>query len=221
MAGMEKRINSLFPDGFLGIIYDCDGVMIDSRKSNRIFYNLILAKAGLPPMTKEQEQFAFQSTSLDALLKMFPGKTAEEIDNLAKTAVNYNQDVLPHIRLMKDYSYFIEKAHKKGMRQAIDTNRTDYGIKRVLDFFDLPNYFNPVISCTGINPKPSPDGINEICKAWSALPEQVLFIGDSEDDRIAARMAEVKFASFGNDMLEADIKVHDFASLLNILWPDE
>ena len=31
------------------IIYDCDGVLIDSRRSNEAFYNHILAHFGLRP----------------------------------------------------------------------------------------------------------------------------------------------------------------------------
>ncbi len=34
---------------FQVIIYDCDGVLIDSRESNRAFYNHILARFGLAP----------------------------------------------------------------------------------------------------------------------------------------------------------------------------
>lgn len=43
----------LFPDGLRGVIFDCDGVMIDSRAANDEFYNRVLAYFGLPPMTPE------------------------------------------------------------------------------------------------------------------------------------------------------------------------
>ena len=47
----------LFPHGLAGVIFDCDGVLLDSRESNSIFYNRVLAVFGLPPMTPEQEKY--------------------------------------------------------------------------------------------------------------------------------------------------------------------
>lgn len=38
----------LFPHGIAGVIFDCDGVMIDSRTANNIYYNRVLAWFGLP-----------------------------------------------------------------------------------------------------------------------------------------------------------------------------
>ena len=49
-------MGKLFPHGLTGIIFDCDGVMIDSRAANAIFYNKVLAALGLPPLTPEQEK---------------------------------------------------------------------------------------------------------------------------------------------------------------------
>lgn len=45
-------MGKLFPHGLTGIIFDCDGVMIDSRAANAIFYNKVLAALGLPPLTQ-------------------------------------------------------------------------------------------------------------------------------------------------------------------------
>ena len=39
-------MGKLFPHGLTGIIFDCDGVMIDSRAANAIFYNKVLAALG-------------------------------------------------------------------------------------------------------------------------------------------------------------------------------
>ena len=46
---------ALFSHGLGGVIFDCDGVMINSRAANDEFYNRVLAYFGLPPLTPEQE----------------------------------------------------------------------------------------------------------------------------------------------------------------------
>jgi len=35
------------------VIFDCDGVLFDSREANTVFYNHILSEFQLPPMTEE------------------------------------------------------------------------------------------------------------------------------------------------------------------------
>ena len=53
----------LFPQGIGGVIFDCDGVIIDSRATNGIYYNRILEHFGLPPMTPEKERYSFMATA--------------------------------------------------------------------------------------------------------------------------------------------------------------
>ena len=57
----------IFPRGLAGVVFDCDGVMIDSRDANRVFYNTVLAELNLPPMGPEEESYAFMATAGEAL----------------------------------------------------------------------------------------------------------------------------------------------------------
>ena len=133
----------------------------------------------------------------------------------AAAEVDYGRDILPLVRLMPGFVPFIELLHARDVRLAIDTNRTDAGIQRVLDFFSLPPYFDPVISASCARPKPSPAGAESILRTWGAEPGQALFVGDSENDREAARGAGMVFAGFGG--LTGDVTVRDFAALADLL----
>ena len=44
------------------IIYDCDGVLFDSKEANEAFYNHILDHFGMPPLEPEQLEFVYSST---------------------------------------------------------------------------------------------------------------------------------------------------------------
>uniref|UniRef100_UPI0026E9456A HAD family hydrolase n=1 Tax=uncultured Desulfovibrio sp. TaxID=167968 RepID=UPI0026E9456A len=72
-----------------------------------------------------------------------------------------------------------------------------------------------VISVSCALPKPSPAGAEAILKAWGAEPGQALFVGDSENDREAARGAGMVFAGFGG--LAGDVTARDFPALADIL----
>lgn len=215
------NFSELFPDGLIGLIYDCDGVMIDSAEGNRHLYNAILKKLDLPPLRKEQEKFVFQSTFHDGLLYLVPREKHHLIDEAGRTAVDYDREVLPRIRLMPGYREFVQEAARQGLRQAIDTNRTTFGIEKILQNFNLPQVFDPVVCSSVIGrPKPFPDGVEKICSDWNCRPGQVLFIGDSPDDRAAAKGAGAAFAAFGANDLAGDIKIASWPELAAFLWQD-
>ncbi len=211
---MTEEMRRIFPKGLVGIVYDCDGVMIDSEGANRFLYNTILGCLGLPALTDEQEKLAFQATFSEALKKIVPPQMHAKLD-AACAQTDYARDILPQIKIMPGYAEFLEKAHKKGLRSAVDTNRTKAGIYRVLDFLRLPPYFNPVINCEEVKPKPSSEGAEAICRAWKAEPGQILFMGDSPDDMAAARGAGMVFGGFGG--IKGDISVNTWTELANML----
>ena len=209
----------LFPDGLAGLIFDCDGVMIDSEEANRFFYDSVLSWLGFPPMTKEQEDYAFMATAQDALKRMLPKELHARIPEAIANGVDYQSDVLKRVKLMPGFEAFIKEAHGRGLRMAIDSNRTSEGIQRVLDFFALPLYFDPVISSSIAAPKPSPEGARLICESWGAAPSQALFVGDSENDRLAALSAGVPFAAFGaGSGMKCAVSAPNYDSLAKSLW---
>lgn len=201
----------------VGIIFDCDGVMIDSAEANRFLYNRVLGVLGLPPLTREQEIFAFQATYQQALEALVPVEMHDRVPEATRTAVDYDTDILPKIKLMPGFREFIEKAHARGLKLAIDTNRTEMGIMKVLEHFHLPEIFAPIISSSNSEPKPSPQGAMKICAAWDADPARALFVGDSVDDRLAAEGAGVCFVGFNG--LAGNFSVNSWEELAAILWP--
>ena len=194
-------MGQLFPNGLGGVIFDCDGVIIDSRPANGVYYNRILAHFGLPPMTPEQERFSFMATARQALEHILPEELHGQIDDVTSNVVNYRRDILPLLRLCDGFREMVEWLHAHGVRMAVDTNRTLIGLQTVLDIFGLPPYFNPVVAADtpGILPKPSPQGPEHILAAWGLPPE--------------AGGAGIPFASFGNEELAGDIVVMDYAAL--------
>lgn len=204
--------------GIKGLVLDCDGVMIDSEDANRFFYNSILAVLNLPPMTPAQEKYAFMASAQDALLKMVPPAMHSRIADASAKAMDYSRDVLPKIRLMPGLVPFLDAAKARGLRLGIDTNRTREGIERVLDFFGLREYFDPVVSSSIAPPKPLPDGALSICNAWQIQPDAALFVGDSENDMLTARNAGMRFMAFQNPELPVSAHVSSFANLATELW---
>lgn len=206
-------MSQLFANGLAGVIFDCDGVIVDSRESNNLFYNRVLEHFKLPPMTPEQEEFSFMATAMQALLHIVPPHLHNQISYVTTEVVNYHRDIMPMLRLQPGFVDFIDYLRAKQVRMAVHTNRRLEGIQTVLDIFGLPSYFNPVVAADTAAPKPSPEGTLHICAAWQTLPENVLFVGDSEHDKEAAQGAGVVFAAFNSGSLRGQITATDYAGL--------
>lgn len=210
-------VSSLFPDGLRGVIFDCDGVIINSRAANNEFYNRVLAYFGLPPMTREQEDYVFMATGMQSLRYILPEALHDRIEHVVRDVVVYDRDIVPLLRLQPGLKDFLDMLRGKGLRLAVQTNRTRAGMRRVLDIFDLHSYFYPVITVTDTAPKPSPEGARHILGMWHAGPRQTLFVGDSRHDRDAAGAAGMVFAAFNGGDLTGDITAADYPALAGAL----
>ena len=210
-------MSRLFTNGLAGVIFDCDGVIVDSRESNTVFYNRVLEHFNLPPMTPEQEQFCFMATAMQALLHIVPPHLHTQISYVTSEVVNYHRDIMPMLRLQPGFVDFIDYLRDKQVRMAVHTNRRLEGIQTVLDIFGLPSYFDPVVAADTAAPKPSPEGALRICATWQTPPETVLFVGDSEHDKETAQGAGVVFAAFNGGALRGQITATDYPGLREAL----
>ncbi len=203
-----------------GLIFDCDGVMIDSTDSNREFYNLILEHYGLPRMRPDQEAYSFMATSTQALKALLPERLHPEIPRMGREVVNYRERIMPLVRVYPGFGAFIDFLRGHGLRLAVLTNRTDGGIRPVLSHFGWESFFDPVVTASSCPPKPSPEGAGIVLDAWRCRADQVLFVGDSEVDRRTAEAAGIPFAAFGAGCrLEGEFRVEDYASFEKLLLP--
>jgi len=55
------------------VIFDCDGVMFDSRQANINFYNHLLAHFDLQPLTEDQVAYVHMHTADESVRLIFEG----------------------------------------------------------------------------------------------------------------------------------------------------
>lgn len=199
-----------------GVIFDCDGVLIDSRDANLTYYNRLLLAADRAPMTREQEDFVHMASERQAIEHILSSEAAARYRELA-AKVPYREVVLPLLRLEDGAGVVLTRLRDQGLRLAVHTNRGT-GMWHVLDKFDLCDMFEPVMTVAQVAPKPSPEGVLRILQAWSLPPEAVLFVGDSEADAAAAQDADVALIAYKNPALRTAVAhVSSFAELETVL----
>jgi HAD superfamily hydrolase (TIGR01509 family) len=201
--------------GIRVIIYDCDGVLIDSRRANQAFYNHILRRFGQPEITPAQLTQAQFLTSREAIHLLFAGSPW-----LAQ-AQTYQEtlDNAPFLPLLSLEPHIKEtlSALRPSHRTAIATNR-GRSLPLVLDRLGLAEFFDLTISSLDItHPKPHPECLLTIIKHFGIQPQEALYIGDAEVDRQVAAKAKVPFIAYKNPDLAAAYHLSDHLGLLAIL----
>jgi HAD superfamily hydrolase (TIGR01509 family) len=204
----------LLPDYKL-IIYDCDGVLIDSRRSNEAFYNHILGRFGLPPLTPEQLEVVHVSTARAAVDFLFQGSPHRD----AAQAYQLTVDNDPFLALIRPEAHVREvlESLRPGRYTAIATNR-GRSLPLVLKRLALEPLFDLTVSSFDVShPKPHPECLQKILAHFAVAPQQALYIGDADLDRRVAQAAGVPFAAYKNPLLDAAHHLKDHLDLLEIL----
>jgi phosphoglycolate phosphatase len=192
-------------------IFDCDGVLFDSRKANQFFYNHLLNHFGKPDLTEEGLNYVHMHTVNESISHLFQN----ESDRVRADQYRMTLDYTPFIQKMEiepGLIPFLEYI-RSWAKTAISTNRTNT-IGPVLKVFGLTGYFDMVVSALDVGrPKPNPESVYKIIERFKIKPECCLFIGDSEVDAQTALNAGVPLVAYKNTNLSAYLHVQDFEEL--------
>lgn len=196
---------------FSGLIFDCDGVLLDSLESNILYYNAIRAKFGLGPMNQEQTRYVHVCTAGEAMRAIVPEDRWDEIASACKS-VDYFTEILPYLKIEPGLFQILDRLRDAGYRLAICTNRTTT-MERVSEHFGFSRYFYPILTAGKAVAKPHPESVHKILSAWGCQNDEAVFIGDSFVDQATAQAAGVRFWSYGDPDLAAEMYIPNFWSL--------
>ncbi len=198
------------------IVFDCDGVMFDSKNANSMFYNHLLAHFALPPMSEDEGDFVHMSNVVDAVKHIF----RHYIDPSLEQVHSYRMqcEYTPFLKYMEIEPDLIEflKITSKKYNLAISTNRTNTMVP-LLERYHLENFFGKVMTASNAKrPKPAPDALLEILTHYNCKPEHAIFIGDSIVDEQHAAACNVELIGFKNRSLKAAYHVNNFMDILEL-----
>ena len=198
------------------VIFDCDGVMFDSRNANRQYYNHVLERFGHPPMTEEEVDYVHIHHVMDSVRHIFR-HYPEDIDRAEKYRASL--DYTPFLQYMimeQDLIEFLEFL-KPDYRRAISTNRTTT-MPAVLEMFDLKRHFEKVVTALDVDqPKPHPEALHQILDFFGLSVENAIYIGDSEVDREHTASIGMRLIAFKNPDLPAEYHVNRFMEITRLL----
>jgi phosphoglycolate phosphatase len=198
------------------VVFDCDGVMFDTARANRKYYNEVLEAFNKPPLNQKQFVNVHMMTVSGAIAYLF-----SELDDLSPVYaclkdIGYHK-FIQYMEMEEGLRELLAALKKNGYIRGIGTNRTNT-MEKVLKVFHLESCFEVVVTAAHVkNPKPDPEQLLLIMDKLDLSSSQILFIGDSDYDRQAAARADVGFIAFKNPELAADYNVDSMDEIAGIL----
>jgi HAD superfamily hydrolase (TIGR01509 family) len=195
-----------------GVIFDCDGVLFESRAANLAYYNVVLKHFGEPPVSAADRATAHlchTAASPEVFVALLgPQRAAAALDYAA--TLDY-RDFIPFMQPEPELTEVLTILAEK-VPLAVATNR-GASISGILAHFGLAHLFRTVVTSRDVErPKPYPDMLQLAARRLRLKEEELLFVGDSELDREAARQAGVRFAAYKGGV-EAELTVYSHREL--------
>jgi HAD superfamily hydrolase (TIGR01509 family) len=206
-------------NGIRGIIYDCDGVLFESRAANLAYYNAVLQQVGAPPVAADdsvEAHLCHTAASPEVFAALLgPGRIEQAL--VCAAALDYRQ----FIPFMTPEPGMVETlaALSAQMPLAVATNRGT-SMPEILRHFGLNRYFQTVVTSRDVaRPKPYPDMLELAARRLGLQENELLFVGDSELDSAAAMRAGIRFAAYKGD-LPGELKIRSHSELAALFNPD-
>ena len=175
-------------------IFDLDGTLLDTLADLAAAVNYALEKNGYPPRREDEVQ-AFIGNGVVKLMERAIGQPKENTVNFEQTFLDfkryYGENCMVHTKLYDGIEEVLSAIKAKGKRCAIVSNKADFAVQILNDF-----YFKGLIGVAvgenegaGIRKKPAPDSVILALQLLDATCEGAVYIGDSEVDIQTAKNA--------------------------------
>lgn len=186
---------------YKAVIYDCDGVILDSIESNYIFYNRIMDGLGRPHIDRlcEVSERVLHTYSYLDVIEHFFGNDPQKDEAIAIGKTIRYKELMPFMRREEGLVETLS-ALKGKVELAVCTNRAS-SMEMIIEDFGLEGFFGCVMTAGKVaNPKPHPEPLFKVLEHYSIGPQEALFVGDSAVDMQAAAAAGVPFIAYKSDL---------------------
>ena len=196
-----------------GVVFDCDGVLFESRRANLAYYNDVLAFFDELPVTEKDRQKAdlcHTAASPEVFATLLGAERCQEALEVA-ASIDYRK-FIPCMTPEPGLYEVLERLSEK-LPLAVATNRGT-SMPEILDHFDMTRFFTVVVTSRDVaRPKPHPDMLLLAVEKLGIRVNDLLFVGDSIYDSAAAESAGMPFAAY-KSLIDAPLQLESHAQLM-------
>ncbi|MDO8480953.1 MAG: HAD family hydrolase [Nanoarchaeota archaeon] len=193
------------------ILLDMDGVLVDSTNAWFVLFNKSLKHFENREISREEFETEIRGSNIDTDVARYFHVTVKEVleyfrqhEGLLKTKIPF-----------PDTKQTLEALRKKGLRLAVVTNTPRALTLDMLRSCELLSLFNSVNCYDDVERgKPAPDLIMRALKELKVERTDVLYVGDTYTDELAAKSAGVTYIGFGRN---GDKRIEKLSELLSLV----
>lgn len=199
------------------VIFDMDGVMIDSEPVHQEANKRVMEELGLSFEESYYAQFVGSTTDhmWDKMIRDFSlSQTPEQLMEMANRHVaDINGEAgYPEIPAV---SQLIRKLSDENLKLAVASSSGKKRIQSVLDCMKLQTEFNEIVSGIEVeNPKPAPDTFLKAAELLQVQPSECLVIEDSWNGMKAAKAAGMVCLGYENPESAMDRQNMEYADYI-------
>jgi pyrophosphatase PpaX len=184
------------------VIFDIDGVLLDSFEANLKFFQDLMIRAGYNPPTRKEYPNYFHLTMWNAITKLTGLTSEDEIKKIWE--IGKNREIRYPVELLKipEGAEAVIDFLSHDYKLAIVTSRVRNGVYESPELATMQKYFSVVLTCEDTtNHKPHPESLLLAAQKLGIKPEEAIYIGDVENDLKAARAAGMKIIIYSINAL--------------------
>ena len=198
------------PNNIRAVLFDMDGVLIDSYEA---WYELVRhgrAVLGGPGVTRESFRAGWgQGVDAD-VVTFFPSATIAAVERYYEESFALYAS---KVKVTPDAGPLLLELRHRGIKTAVISNTPGPLTRKILEALDLK-----VDGVWGGGDagrlKPAPDLLLAACETFQLQPAEALMVGDSRFDQEAASAAAIRFAGFGR---EGDVSLERLCQVLDLV----
>lgn len=219
-------------DQIKAIAFDLDGTLIDSVPDLAVATQATLAELGLTSCTEAQVR-TWVGNGAEMLMRraMSHALGSDVTQTMLDAAMpsfmhHYQQNLEKHSALYADVYRVLQTLFDKGLKLAVVTNKPYRFTLPLLEAFKINDFFSLVLGGDSLaKMKPDPLPLEHLLTQWQLDKSELLMVGDSKNDILAAKAAGVASIgltygyNYGEDigLTGPDVVCEQFAEILRWL----
>lgn len=178
------------------VAFDLDGTLTDSVADLAAAANAMRARLGLPELPQEVVQ-SYVGDGISVLVHraLTGDKTGQAEDALLEQGLDifiryYAEHIADATRAYPETETALAMLRKMELPLAVITNKSEVLSVKLLNELNIGQYFSLVVGGDTLpQRKPSPEPLRHVAQVLGVEPEQMLMVGDSHNDMLAAKAA--------------------------------
>lgn len=201
------------------VLFDVDGVLVDSFEANRKFFSDVLEKFGYPALDETAYKSLFHKSAKD-VIKESTGTSGDEFEKIYQYTISpdapYDTHSMHTPARAEEIIQELSKIYKVGI---VTSRNRSWVFDGPESLKKLEKYFEVIVALEDVKkPKPDPEGLVVAAQKLHVSPGECLYIGDTENDMAAALNAGMGFIHFSMEPHpDAHAHASDFEKLPQII----